>query len=357
MSGVGERALGVAAGLLLDRMLGEPPTAWHPVAWFGTGMGALERRVYADSRGAGIGYALAGLGLGAISGAGLSAVLKGGRTPVVIGTAGPVGVAVGVASAGRMLRESGTGIGALLEAGDLEGARERLPWLVGRDPSGLDESGVAAAVVESLAENTVDAVIAPAFWGVVAGAPGALVHRAVNTMDAMVGHRSPRYTHFGWAAARTDDVLAWVPARLFAGLVAILSSSAVREPAPGCTPTRASATATGPRHVLRTVCRDAPAHPSPNAGVAESAVAAALGVQVGGPLRYGTRVEKRPTLGDGPRPTAADIDHARRLVDRAELLVVTCCVAVWAADHLMATTRLRAMAGNRVVRKRMRKDR
>src|SRR5699024_7756882 len=107
---------------------------------------------------------------------------------------------------------------------DLTGARELLPWLVGRDPSGLDASGVSAAVVEALAENTVDAVVAPAFWAVVAGAPGVLVHRAVNTMDAMVGHRSARYGRFGTAAARLDDVMAWVPARVFAALVAVLAA-------------------------------------------------------------------------------------------------------------------------------------
>lgn len=299
-----QRSLGVAAGLLLDRALGEPPDRWHPVAGFGTVMGRLERRMHADARAPGVGYALAGAGLGASAGV-LVHRATGGRTVPA------VAIAVQVAGAGRMLRRTATAIGQRLEDDDLEGARARLPWLVGRDPSALDASGVAAAVVESLAENTVDAVVAPAFWGVVAGAPGALVHRAVNTMDAMVGHRSPRYARFGTAAARADDVLAWVPARLFAGLVAVLAG-----------PDRAG-------HVLRTVCRDAPAHPSPNAGVAEAAVAGALGVRLGGPLRYGERLEHRPTLGQGPRPGPADIARARLLVDRAELLMVVGCVALW----------------------------
>ncbi|ANS79534.1 Adenosylcobinamide-phosphate synthase [Serinicoccus hydrothermalis] len=344
------RALGVAAGLLLDRALGEPPDAWHPVAWFGTAMGRVEGLTYADRRSAGAGYAVVGAGLGALAGASLARL-------------GPAGLAaaVGVASAGRMLRHTSRDIEALLLAGDLDGARERLPWLVGRDPSGLDESGVAAAVVESLAENTVDAVIAPAFWGLVAGAPGVLVHRAVNTMDAMVGHRSPRYARFGTVAARADDILAWVPARLFAGLVALDTACArLLEQSGGyflrSGPGRVFRSGEGPGTVFRseggtgeeaarprdvtglgvlaTVRRDAPAHPSPNAGVAESAVAGALGVELGGPLEYAGRREERPRLGSGPRPGPTDIARARRLVDRVELAVVAACLAVAALATL-----------------------
>lgn len=317
----GQRALGVAAGLLLDRLLGEPPDTWHPVAWFGTAMGRVEQRGYADTHLAGAGYALVGAGLGAGAGALL-------RPLGVVGVA----TAVGVASAGRMLRGTAGDIEALLLAEDLDGARERLPWLVGRDPSGLDASGVSAAVVESLAENTVDAVIAPAFWGLVAGAPGVLLHRAVNTMDAMVGHRGERYARFGTAAARLDDVLAWVPARLFAALVAVDTTLGSRSQvvSTGAGPGR------GAGAVVRTVRRDAPAHPSPNSGVAEASVAAALGVELGGTLRYGERVEHRPRLGDGPRPEPADITRARTLVDRVELTVVAGCLALWALDRLPA---------------------
>ena len=337
------RALGVATGLLLDRALGEPPDAWHPVAWFGTVMARLEQALYADRRDAGAAYAAAGAGLGA--GAGL-----------VLGRAGVPGLAlaVGVASAGRMLRHTSRDIEQRLRAGDLTAARERLPWLVGRDPSGLDGSGVTAAVVESLAENTVDAVIAPAFWGLVAGAAGVLVHRAVNTMDAMVGHRSPRYAHFGTVAARADDALAWAPARLFAGLVALDAACArllgqsggyFLRSGPGSVHRSGEEAGTvhrseewvdeegagpGPRptgiEVLQIVRRDAPAHPSPNAGVAESVVAGALGVELGGPLEYAGRREERPRLGSGPRPGPADIARARQLVGRVELAVVAGCL-------------------------------
>jgi adenosylcobinamide-phosphate synthase len=295
------RSLAVAAGLLLDRACGEPPTAVHPVAAFGRVMGHVERILWADRRDAGARYAALGVALGAGAGAL-------GRS-----TAG----AVALTSAGRELRRVAAGIGDHLTAGDLEAARAALPSLVGRDPSDLDASGIAAAVVESLAENTVDAVVASAFWGVVAGAPGAAAHRAINTMDAMVGHRSVRYERFGWAAARTDDIANLVPARLFALLVAAQ------------VPDRAA-------EVWRIVRRDARLHPSPNAGIAESAVAAALGRQLGGPLRYGDRVEQRPRLGDGPRPDASDVARARDLVDRVEWILVGLLVAVAAIDHLRA---------------------
>ena len=339
---LGRRALGVAAGLLLDRALGEPPDAWHPVAWFGTAMGAVERAGYADTRAAGVRHAVVGAGLGAAAGLALRGATAGRWSA-------DVAAAVAVASAGRMLRHTARDIEDLLLADDLDGARERLPWLVGRDPAGLDASGVAAAVVESLAENTVDAVVAPAFWGLVAGAPGVLVHRAVNTMDAMVGHRSPRYRRFGWAAARLDDAMASVPARVMAGVVALLTAAAgddrpaagtgfatggARGAPPGGADRRHAGAVGRARTVLRVVRRDAPAHPSPNAGVAESAVAAALGVQLGGPLRYGERLEDRPRLGDGPRPDAVTIARARVLVDRVELVVVAGALGLWAVEAL-----------------------
>jgi len=285
------RSAAAGAGLLVDRLLGEPP-AFHPVAGFGRAMGAVEPVLWRDARGAGLAYTVTGVGLGVAAGAAVRSTT----------------VAVAVTSAGRELRRVAATIGERCTAGDLDGARAALPSLVGRDPSELDHRGIAAAVIESLAENSVDAVVAPALWGAVAGAPGAAGYRAVNTMDAMVGHRSDRYERFGWSAARLDDVANLVPARAFALLVL-----AVR-------PTRARAIATA----IRT---QAGAHPSPNAGVAEAAVAAALGVELGGTLRYGDRIEERPRLGAGPRPEPADIGRAIALVDQVELLLAALLIA------------------------------
>jgi adenosylcobinamide-phosphate synthase len=279
--------MSTAAGILADRTFGEPPTPVHPVAAFGTVMTALESRLYRDQRWAGAVHAAAGIALGVVAGR-----LVRSRT-----------LATYVAVSGRMLGTTARQIGTVLEAGDLDGARALLPSLVGRDPSDLDRGEIARAVVESVAENTVDAIVAPALWAAAAGAPGVLAHRAANTMDAMVGHHSDRYERYGWAAARLDDAMAWVPARATAALVAAVRPSAAGE-------------------VWRTVRRDAPAHPSPNAGVAEAAFAAVLGVGLGGVVRYGERVEERPRLGDGRPVEAADIDRAVRLSDDVTLALV-----------------------------------
>jgi adenosylcobinamide-phosphate synthase len=285
-STVSRRLAGTAAGLLLDRVWGEPPSAVHPVAWFGRTMGSLERAVWRDSTLVGAGYAGVGLGLGAVVG------------KLVRSTAATTWIVV----AGRQLRDVAGSVTATART-DPATARSELRALVGRDTSQLDRSGIAAAAIESVAENTVDAVFAPAMWAAVAGAGGAGAYRAVNTLDAMVGHRSPRYAKFGTVAARADDLANWLPARLFAISVA------------GVRPRRAG-------RIWRTVRRDAGAHPSPNAGVAEAAMAAALGVELGGPLRYGNRDEERPRLGTGPRPTLDDVAAAIRVADHAERLLV-----------------------------------
>jgi len=282
----------VAAGLLLDRVLGEPPARLHPVALFGRAMHAVENKSYHDSRGAGAAYAASGIAL-ALAASGL---LRS-RT-----------AAVGICAAGRELRAAATRVRDALANDDLDAARARVTALVGRDPSTLSTDGLCAAVVESLAENTVDAVVAPAFWAVLAGAPGALTYRAINTLDAMVGHRSERYNNFGWASARLDDAANLLPARLTAALVAIVRPNA----APA---------------IARAVLRDAPAHPSPNAGVAEAAFAGALGVELGGPLRYGARAEQRPRLGRGPRPGLTDVDRAIALQSHVELALVAALLA------------------------------
>jgi len=295
-----------ALGLLLDRAFGEPPAPLHPVAWFGRAMTLAERAGYRDSRAAGARHAALGVLLGAGAGACL----------------GSAALGTGLAVAGRCLGESALTVGRALDRGDLDAARAALPALVGRDPAGMGEHEMARAVVESVAENTVDAVVAPAFWAAVGGAPGALGYRAVNTLDAMVGHRSTRYRSYGWASARLDDVAGYLPARLTAALVA------------GVRPGRATA-------IWRAVHRQAPGHPSPNAGVAEAAFAAALGLRLGGCNRYGGRVEHRPWLGHGRPAARSDIQPAVRLSDDVNWLLT----AVLAAAGLAARRKRRAGSG------------
>ncbi|MEW5660370.1 CobD/CbiB family cobalamin biosynthesis protein, partial [Streptomyces cinereoruber] len=218
-------------------------------------------------------------------------------------TAASVWAVVGGTTLGREARA----IGGALAAGDLEVARERLPHLCGRDPQSLDGPAMARAVVESVAENTSDAVVGALFWGAVAGVPGLVGFRAVNTLDAMVGHRSPRYRRFGWASARLDDLAGGPGARLTAVLATVAGGN--------------------PRGAVRAWRADASKHPSPNAGPVEASFAGALGVRLGGTLSYGGRVEHRPVLnGEGRAVEVADIERAVALSRRVTALTLAACV-------------------------------
>jgi adenosylcobinamide-phosphate synthase len=301
---VARRSIAAGAGVLVDRAIGEPPIDPHPLAVFGDAMKATERLVYADDRVAGVVHASIGVAIGTGAGA-----LVGSTT-----------AATYLAVAGRALHQAADEVAEPLATGDLDRARAFLPSLVGRDPSTLDEPAIARAVVESVAENTTDAVVAPVLWALAVGAPGALGYRAVNTLDAMVGHHSPRYERYGWASARLDDVANWVPGRVTALLV-----MAAR-------PHRAGA-------VWHTVRRDARHHPSPNAGVAEAAFAAALGLTLGGTNRYGDRVEHRARLGDGRDPEVGDIAAAVRLADDVATILAVALVGTGVAVAAAAGSR------------------
>jgi adenosylcobinamide-phosphate synthase len=289
------RVAAVGVALVADRALGEPPAWMHPVAGFGQMMVRFERPLWADRRRAGVMYAASGIGVGAAAGALLS---RGRPSSRLVALAGATYVAV----ASRALCDAAGAVGAALDAGDIDQARERLRSLVGRETARLDEPEIIRATVESVAENTVDAVTAPLLWAIAGGAAGVLAYRAVNTLDAMVGHRTPRYEHFGWAAARADDAANWLPARLTAAAV-----GAVR-------PDRLGAVF----HAARTEAR---LHPSPNAGVVEAAFAAALGVRLGGVNDYAGRIETRPQLGLGAAPQRRDIDAACTLSRRATAVI------------------------------------
>lgn len=282
---------GLVIGAGLDLLFSDPAVG-HPVAAFGRAASLLEARVWADGRLRGALYALGCAGAAAGAGALLHAVTRGTRGRVVV-----VAAATWAVLGATSLAREGRAMQALLDDGDLPAARSRLAHLCGRDASELDEAELARATVESLAENTSDAVVAPLLWGAAAGVPGLLGYRAVNTLDAMVGHRSARYARFGWAAARLDDLANLVPARVTGLLAALLA------PLVG-----------GSSHqAWRTMRRDGSAHPSPNAGVCEAAFAGALGVRLGGANRYAGWPEVRGPLGDGRPPGRADIGRAVRL--------------------------------------------
>ncbi|OPF75259.1 cobalamin biosynthesis protein [Streptomyces antioxidans] len=299
-------ACGAALGFLGDLATGDPRRG-HPVAAFGRAAAAVERRVWRDHRGYGALHTALCAG-GVAAGAALltRAVrgLDGRRGAEAALTAAATWAVLGGTSLGREARA----VSGALAAGDLEVARERLPHLCGRDPQALDGPRIARAVVESVAENTSDAVVGALVWGAVGGVPGLMGFRAVNTLDAMVGHTSPCYRRFGWAAARLDDVAGWPGARLTAVLATLAGPD--------------------PRGAWRAWRRDGRRHPSPNAGPVEASFAGALGVRLGGTLAYGGRVEHRPVLNSGGRPVeSADIERAVRLSRRVGVLALGVSIA------------------------------
>ncbi|MFG2646159.1 cobalamin biosynthesis protein [Streptomyces sp. NPDC048436] len=297
-------AYGAAAGLLGDLFLGDPRRG-HPVAAFGRAASAVERVLWRDHRGWGALHTVVCAGGAAGAAVLASSLVRDSRAASLALTAAATWAVVGGTSLGREARA----IGGALAAGDVEVARERLPHLCGRDPQALDADGIARAVVESVAENTSDAVVGALVWGALGGVPGLAGFRAVNTLDAMVGHKSVKYRRYGWASARLDDVMGWPGARLTAVLAAAAGDS--------------------PRGALRAWRGDAAKHPSPNAGPVEAAFAGALGVRLGGSLSYAGRIEHRPVLNaEGRGVEVADIERAVRLSRRVGVLALGVAAAV-----------------------------
>ncbi|MGP0052169.1 MAG: adenosylcobinamide-phosphate synthase CbiB [Solirubrobacteraceae bacterium] len=297
-----QRVSGTAllAGYTADLAAGDPEH-WHPVAGFGRLAAATERLAYAPSRvrGAVVTGTLVAVAASA-------AELLARRTS----RAATLAVVTWAALGGRSLRCEARAVANLARRDELEAARTRLRSLCGRDADQLGAFELCRAAVESLAENTSDAVVGALLWGAIAGPAGVAAYRAANTLDAMFGHRSDRYLAFGWAAARLDDLMNWPVARLSALLTCVLA------PLVGgsCVET------------LSIVRRDGAAHPSPNAGRVEAAFAGALRVRLGGPLAYRGVVELRPGLGGCAMPTPDDVERAARLslvVSTAAALLTT----------------------------------
>lgn len=290
------RAFGLLLGIAADGLFGDPRRG-HPVAAFGKAATALERVLYRDDKVPGVVHTVLLGGSTVAFGVLVERLGRGRPVTQLVSTA----VATWVVLGGASLAHEGTLISRELDAGDIAAARDRLPSLCGRDPELLDQAGLSRAAVESVAENTSDAVVAPLLWGALFGVPGLLGYRAVNTLDAMIGYRSTRYQRFGWAAARLDDLANLVPARVTALLTAL------------CAPVVGGSAGSA----FRVWRRDARAHPSPNAGQVEAAFAGALEIRLGGRTRYRHGVEDRPVLGDGRTP---DAGHVTRAVELSRLV-------------------------------------
>lgn len=297
--------------LILDSVFGDPRSAWHPVVLIGRLISFLEEKLYPLSHDspavrltAGGLLVLAVLSVtGAVSGILLEAAASGG--PWAYGAVSAVILYFTITP--RSLARDGLEIQKLLQQGDLAGARKRLSWIVGRDTDRLDESGVSRAAVETIAENTVDGVISPLFWFLLLGPVGAACYRAANTMDSMVGYRNVRYLYFGRCAARLDDVVNWIPARI---TFCLLTAAAflLREDW---------------RNACRIGKRDASLHPSPNGGYAEAPAAGALHIRLGGYNQYEGKTEFRAYMGDPDRPVeAGHIGRTLALMYTATLLFI-----------------------------------
>ncbi len=292
----GEKAsnqvLGAATGLLLDRVFGEPSSRYHPVALFGRLAGGIEPLFWADTRRSG-GYLWTSLLIPVWI---LGELLEGS----FIATA----VSSYLAIAEKSLFEAAASVQSALTLPDLDFARSELLSLVGRDRSELDAGDIARATVESVAENSVDAVVGVLFWGSLLGAKGALGYRSINTLDSMFGNFSDRYSNFGWTSAKLDDVANFIPARLTTLVISLLSRADLG--------------------TLRRTFRQARPHPSPNAGLVEAAYAEALGIELGGELSYRGVGEFRPRVGKlGKDVVSEDIGQAVSLARKVDSVFVT----------------------------------
>ncbi len=293
-----ELAVQIWLALALDLALGDPRWLPHPVRLMGRAALALEapaRRRFASARVAGAVTAAAVVG-GTAAGAWLLLAAAGWVAPWLADLAAVLLLYTTLAA--RDLEDHARAVLASLEAGDLPKARARVGRLVGRDTADLDPAGVTRAAVESVAENTVDGVLAPLFFAFLGGPVGAMAYKAASTLDSTFGYKSERYLAFGWASARLDDLLNLVPARLSVPLLALAAW-----------PQGLSA-----RGALALGWRDGRNHASPNSGFPEAAVAGALGVQLGGPVRRRGVWDPMPTLGDPGRPLEpGDIRRANAL--------------------------------------------
>ena len=283
----------VSLALLIDAAVGDPASLPHPVILIGRLISLLDKRLRRSldspsrQRRRGLVVAIAVPVISAVVAA-LIVMVCSAIHPWVGFLAAAWLASTTVAARG--LAQAAYGVLRPLQSGDLVAARRRVSEIVGRDTEGLSEAEIARAAVETVAENTVDACIAPLFFTLLAGAPGAMAYRAINTLDSMLGHKNETYLHFGWASARLDDMANWIPARL-AGAIMPLAAILV-----GRNPWRS----------WRVILRDARKHPSPNAGIPEAAVAGALGIELGGLNFYQGIPEHRAVLGEGLKPLTKD---------------------------------------------------
>ncbi|OLN23659.1 cobalamin biosynthesis protein CobD [Domibacillus antri] len=299
-------ALAICAALILDRLIGDPRNWPHPVKWFGLLIALLDRKwnkgTHRFEKGTAMLIVVLVVTAAASMGVLQIASLVHPAVAVIIES-----IFIWASIAPRSLKEAGMDVYHPLMEDDMAEARRKLSWIVGRDTDHLDEAEITRGAVETVAENTSDGVIAPLFWAMIGGGPAALLYRAVNTCDSMVGYRNDKYEFFGKASAKLDDIVNYIPARL----TALLLIAAAEEP-PDIR-----------RYAWKILLRDAKKHPSPNSGWCEAAVAGLLQIELGGLNTYKGIVSDRARMGDPIKERRADhILEAARLMERATYLFV-----------------------------------
>ncbi|KKB36029.1 adenosylcobinamide-phosphate synthase CbiB [Bacillus thermotolerans] len=296
--------LAATAALFIDRLIGDPPHWPHPVRWLGSLIAFLEKHLNKGAYRRGKGLVMLLVVLLVTGSVTLLVVYFSYRLHLAAGVAVEA-LLIASAIACRSLKEAGMSVYEPLKQGDLPNARKRLSYIVGRDTDQLNEGEITRGAIETVAENTSDGVTAPLFWALIGGAPGAMVYRAINTCDSMVGYRNERYEAFGWFSARLDDLANWFPARL-TGFLMIWSF-------PGAQRSK--------KKTWQLIRRDARNHPSPNSGWCEAAVAFLLGIQLGGVNTYKGKRSYRAEMGEPLKEkTADDILLANRIMERTTLL-------------------------------------
>ncbi len=314
----------LAAGLAIDAWFGDMPTLFsrvpHPVVLAGRAVAFFDRKLNREIRSEasrrirGIVTVIVLVGLAAAIGLGIEKLCRGS----LIGAAVEA-LLIAVLVAQRSLYEHVADVAEALDRGGLTAARDAVRHIVGRNPMSLDSHGVARAAIESLAENFNDGVVAPVFWYLLLGLPGLLAYKMTNTLDSMIGHQTPHYRSFGWAAARFDDLANLMPARI-SGLLIAGAALFAEKGRPG--------------RALAIMLRDARKHRSPNAGWPEGAMAGALGLALAGPRRYPEGLVADPWVGDGTaQATTADIVRALSLYKLACLLEGGLVLGAWLAGH------------------------
>jgi adenosylcobinamide-phosphate synthase len=296
--------IAITIAFFIDKVVGDPPHWPHPVRWIGSLISFFEKRLNHGKSKRLKGVAMLLFVLLTVFLIVMVLVIISYRIHPIAGIV-VESIIIATTIAQRSLKEASLGVYGPLKKGDLAGARTKLSYIVGRDTETLNEGEIARGAIETVAENTSDGVTAPLFWALIGGAPLAIVYRATNTCDSMVGYVNERFKDFGWASAKWDDVMNWIPSRI-TGIMMLIGTKPMKMEY---------------REAWKILFRDAKKHPSPNSGWGEAGVAAILGIQLGGINYYKGIVSNRAKMGEPLHPIqAGQILLANRILDKTVFL-------------------------------------